>query len=289
MPTLHRDTAGVSVIIGALLLVVIVVAAASAFALFTSQKQGEIQQANLLKTRQSLEDLRIISITPTNNSTATDRWTTFNFTIASIYPEDSTIIGFFINDHQLQQCNITQYNESFNSYISRYYNLTDFTAQIYDPVSSQWKWENAVITLHGRDQITLRVNVTDNFTMPPIFLKTDIVKLNILTQYGNSFNRTFIPPNAIIKLDTESLPNGSSYYILDGSNSDQPGDGYIVKWAWTITDSAQTPSTINLEGRKTQISDPSFIFGLASDTYSVTLTVTNNYGMEGTLTTVYHF
>ena len=281
MPTLHRDTTGVSVIIGSLLLVVIVVAAASAFALFTSQKQGEVQQAELLKTRRSLEDIKILTVTPTNNSTMPDNWTILNFTIASIYPQESTLIGFSLNDYQVFLCNITQYNISMHSTSIRQYNMTDFTYRVFNSNRTWGSWMNGAITLQGREQIALSINMSEDIFNSPSFPKTDIVKLEIITQYGNSFSRTFIPPDAIIKIDVESLPDGTSYYILDGSDSDHATDSYLVKWIWTIDNGTYPPF---LYGRKAQV-NPAFV---ANTDYTITLTVIDNYGMQGKSTFTLH-
>jgi hypothetical protein len=275
MVKLSSNNNAVSAVVGALMIVVITVAAASAFAVFTSQKQAEIQKADLLKTQQSLENIKVISITPTINTTDSTKWLKFDFTIANISPEQSTVINVLINNHQLKQFNVLRYNETLHNYTTQRFNIQNFTFQTLLPTVEPL--QNGALILYEQEQITISVNISNDSFDSTTILSSDVVKLELVTKFGNSFSRVFIPPTAIIKIDTESLPNATSYYILDGSASDHPGDGYIIKWNWTVTDISNTFPNNYLHGRKAQF----IANGLPGDYYQIDLTVTDNYGMKG--------
>jgi hypothetical protein len=110
----------------------------------------------------------------------------------------------------------------------------------------------------------------------------------------NTFSKIFIPPTAIIIITTESQwdptipPSGdfTGVLILDGSLSDHPGDGYIKKWSWTITQTAG-PGIVEPQydtiGRKIRAPD----YLTDGDTYDIVLTVEDNYGMTGSITIQY--
>jgi len=127
----------------------------------------------------------------------------------------------------------------------------------------------------------------DNFTNITVdsIPQQQPITIKIKTALGNTFEKTFYPPNPVIRIQTESLPTGGDdYYILDGSLSDHPGDGYIVSWKWNVTNTSDNGNLDYLEpepvGRKAMI-DSSFINATEDYKYRVNLTVIDNFNMIG--------
>ncbi len=121
----------------------------------------------------------------------------------------------------------------------------------------------------------------------PIKLQQPIT-IKIKTALGNTFEKTFYPPNTLIRIQTESLPGGQGdYIILDGSQSDHPGDGYIVSWNWNVTNTTlPTYLTPEPAGRKVHV--PSTFINVTGDyTYQINLTVVDNYRMKGKSTFIF--
>ncbi|MDG6219403.1 MAG: hypothetical protein QCI00_08175, partial [Candidatus Thermoplasmatota archaeon] len=58
------------------------------------------------------------------------------------------------------------------------------------------------------------------------------IHIRIKTDLGNTFEKTFYPPTANMIID---LKGDTDIPYLDGSNSDNTGDAYIVSWEWNIT------------------------------------------------------
>jgi hypothetical protein len=371
------DTFGVSVIVGAIMLTLIVVTAATTYAIFVSEQQKKIQDAETVKLQRELENLTILSLeNPTYNSPILEN---ISFHITNIHTESTVITSMNINNRIIRQFTfgridgtIEEWNqisgkfqigclyangssgpssgylffdknnnllydkddivldldydgdgldasptfgdkgglraldnidEPFifqdlshnNSNYTRYSNTDDFVIQldpdndlipaVVDP-SLDGRYGSRLFrdyekrpTIFPREQVLLTINntKTDTFGVKDISEK-DAITLHIFTGLTNDFFKTFYPPNAIIKIETESLPGGTSHYILDGSASDQPGDSYIIKWEWNITNASSYTFTYPY-GRKAQV-DPGFGFG-GPHTYWVNLTVTDNFGMKG--------
>ncbi len=134
--------------------------------------------------------------------------------------------------------------------------------------------------IFAREQIILNINDAANDIINGEDIeKNDALKLMISTNLINEFEKTFYPPTSIIHLVTESQWNPNSgpsgayenFLILDGSLSDHSGDGYIVKWEWTVENSAPTSTTVF--GRK--------VVSPYNSAVRVDLEVTDNYGMKG--------
>jgi hypothetical protein len=240
---------GVSPIIATLMLTLIAVSAASSFALFVAQEQEERQEARWQQTIQELEELTILSIDPNLEN----KW--LNFSIANTHTRDSNIVGILLNN------NMWLINKTGQP--TNYSNKTLFKLEPYEEKEYE-------INLSSDEKINKSVEIGK-----PITVK-------LLTILGNTFEKTFYPPTAIIKIDIESFPpDYSNIYILDGSLSDHPGDDYIVKWEWNITNMSSPITYLYPEpfGRKAQVVNTSFF--CTSYTYWINLTVTDNYGMKG--------
>ncbi len=275
MQKLIRNTHGISNVIGALMLTLVVVSAATSFALFVSQEQQQRQEAQLKQLQIELEDLSLSSLKDLQYNETTGNFTKVNITIKNMHNDPSTINMIFINDYYVDQFKVYRTNRivenwKFNSSKGRYINQNKTGYHLFRLDS----YETATIKIENNGSIRLpkQKNITKN---TPITVK-------IYTSLTNEFEKTFYPPTAIIKIDIQSLPGVTDdYYILDGSQSDHPGDGYIIKWDWNVTNISHTPDIYNeTGGRKAQTPDPLFI--TVGYTYRVNLTVTDNYGMKAT-------
>ncbi len=270
-----RDTQGISVIIGALMLTLIVVSAATAFAIFTSQKQKDIQDSELFKTQRTLENIDILGMNQLVYTTS-GNLTSISFNIGSMHAKDSRITSLSLNGYLIAHFNLTRQNLSIEpwklNFTTGIYEKVGLGSDVYYPLNIL-AHEHVVVSINNTSWCVLRPqneNITTN----------DPIQFDISTNLVNTFSKTFIPPTAIIKIETESLPAGPSFYILDGSASDHPGEGYIIKWEWNVTNTTSPAHSTYPYGRKTQI-DPTFGFGGPGNIYWVNLTVTDNFGMNG--------
>lgn len=274
MKKLAKDPSAVSEVVGALMLVLIVVVAASSFALFISQQQ-KIQQANqLIQTEKDGESLLISSLR-TNLTTNQDYWTSLNITISSLHQGDSEIDRISINDHVLRSFHVARFNTSSSVY--EYVQL-DYLSKF---------------IINSQQTVNLNITMSDFFDPGSFNINnTNIpIKVDLFTGYSNSFDKVFYTPTPIINIDVESQWNGSTtnggpnytaFLILDGSQSDQPGDTTIVKWNWTIE--WGLGNHIEESGRKVRFDPPE-----SGKYYTIILLVENANGMVGkTSTTYYH-
>lgn len=104
MNKLFKDLRGVSPVIATLMLTLIAVTAASSFALFVSQKQEEVQDAEWQTTLSNLEDLKINGINWFNKST-------INLSIGSFHKRSSNVY-FNINNGIATNLTHTKFNIS---------------------------------------------------------------------------------------------------------------------------------------------------------------------------------
>lgn len=268
MKKLSNDGSAISEIIGALMLVLIVVIAASSFAVFISQQQKIEQDNQLIKTEQEGESLLISSIaTSTNDSIV---WASLNITISSMHQGDSDIDQISVNNHVLKSYHVSMYSTLTNSWV---FNAMDYTEKL---------------TIPAQQVIHVFITMSDFFDTG-VTINTDIpLNIHVITAYSNDFNKIFYAPTPIIIVNTESQWDGSindfrSFWILDGSQSDQPGQSTIVNWSWNVTDSNGISHL--LDGRMVRFDPPVGIHGL----YTITLVVQNSNGMVGSSRTTYTF
>ena len=284
MRTLQEDKTGVSVIIGALMLTLIVVTAAASYSIFIADKQKSIQENELYQLQRNQEDIAIINMEPIYNNS--DVLGNVSFTIGSMHTRDSAITSVSINGYLLKHFNLTRQNnekEEWKMNLSTgIYELNGTGEDVYYPLEIL-SYERVILTVNASSksqdllkQIGEEININE-----PIILE-------ISTGLINTFSQAFIPPTAIIKINTESLWNGSgggaydNYTILDGSESDAPGAGYILKWKWHIENKA-IPEYNVIFGRKAVAKFDKF-----TGYHWVNLTVTDNFGMIGK-SSLYYF
>ena len=253
------------------MLVLIVVIAASAFAVFISQQQKIAQDNQLIKDEKAGESILISSLNAIPDSN--DKyWVSLNITVSSMNKGTSEIDRVSINNHVLQFYNLTMLNTA-NNWVKIPMNYTS-------------KW-----ILQPQQVVQLNVTMSDFFGLVTISTSSPISYI-LFTAYSNEFTKVLYPPTSIISVNTEtqwdgsitnpdgSLGNYLAVLILDGSQSDQPGDTTIVKWSWSVDIGAT--NYLHQDGRKVRF-DPS----LKGVTYTITLVVENANGMIGTSMTTY--
>jgi flagellin-like protein len=261
----RRNVRGLAEIVGTLMLVLIVVAAAVAFSIFVSTYQQQVQAQETYQHDQALESVHILSIAP--NVTGSGQYRSLNFTMAAEDVNPSTITGIAINADPVI-----------------FYNVTDLELNV-TPVQlttvTLSAGTNFVLT--PGDEATVHVNFTTGLAFPLPLTSSNYVKIDLYTAYLNDFSRVFIPPSAIILVDTNVLGN-SITTILDGSQSTQPeGNATIVSWSWTVTNESAPAVHTTYLGEVAQTS-PHLFLGI----YWVDLTVTNSDGLTGVANITYN-
>ena len=281
MQQLIRNLRGVSPVIGALMLTLITITAAASFAVFVSQKQEMIQEQQWAEQQRELEKLEIISINPNYEN---DKLVNLSFTVSSRSILDSTIKLIYVNDKPLygnftlKYTSLSLENWTVDNGSYHRYSVNSSTDTEWSDVSGQYypleveSYENIEFTIENVEENVSGLNTDYN----------NPLTIEIITAKTSSFEKTFYPPSAVTIIDVESLPaTCTNYYILDGSLSDHPGDGYVVKWEWNVTNMSSPITHLYPEpfGRKAQVTNTSFI--AQSNKYWVNLTVTDNFGMKG--------
>ena len=180
---------------------------------------------------------------------------------------------------------ITVINPKYNASSNKIKNLTV-------TIESNHKYDSNISLIEINGEINSSIDESNTWYIDDysdssklINLSTEIpmekpVTIKFKTELGNTFEQTFFSPNAIIQLQTDSLPGGGvPYYILDGSQSEDPSNGYIVQWKWNIMNTSDFSKNASLFGKKTQL--PSDFTVSQSYVYWFNLTVIDNYGMKG--------
>jgi len=269
------DSRGVSVVVGAIMLTLIVVTAATSYAIFVSDQQKKIQTVETLKLQQDLENITILALEDMMYSpNSGELENNISFAITNMNSEETVITSMNINNNYIRHFNITRPDGWRENY------TMPFNGSGKRPI------------IHPREQIRLTINISNGDVVIFKNITTnDAIILHIFTSLTNDFTKTFIPPTAIIQIVTESQWNSTShnyetYLILDGSLSDHPGSGYIARWEWKITtnNSGTIEYDLNRTGRKIRA-----IFATPNLYHTITLTVTDNYGMIATDTVEYYY
>ncbi len=244
---LFEDESGLSVIVGTLLLILIVVASASALAVMVNQAQKNEMEQRSLRAAVESENLKILSLSldPPDGV----NWTNMIITVANLNTEESKIVGINVNG-----MNAANYTDGVKVY--------NFQNQFPVPPA-------------GSRQIYL--NLSSNFASPLNISKNDSIRVILFTSLTNNFERDFLPPVPLIKVDVGSEQFGSTFndvLTLDGSDSIDR-EGTIVNFQWQV---ANNSMMWNLSGQKARINN----FDLLNTTpFWVNLTVTDSNGMQG--------
>lgn len=241
-----EDESGVSVVVGILLLTMVVATSVAAFALMISDAQKKATEQKNLRDALESENLKILSL---NLNGSNGCWNNMAINVANINTDESRIIGININD---------------NSVI----NYTDGT-KLYNAQSQ--------LRVPPARSKQIYLNLTSSLTPPIGISQSDPIKIILFTSLMNEFERIFMPPVPMIKVNVGSEQIGTEFndvLILDGSDSID-SDGAIINYRWDVSN--DTGVLYSLNGQKARIN-----FNL-SDTgrFWVNLTEKDNTGMLG--------
>jgi flagellin-like protein len=227
----RKNDEAVSVIVGTLLLILITVTAAAGLAIMVSQMQkDEMNRQSHLAAVQS-ENIRIQNIGLANDRAAWNQspwnisieqswnnWSSVTFTITNLNTEDAKIIGISMNDH---------YSMIFDT-------IEDTAAagqHRYNISGSEY------LVLSGAESRKVQINFTDDFPVTQYIPAGTPIRIQVMTNLYNSFEKTFKPPNPVIvtRIETEDLGvTERDVIVLDGSQS--TADNTVVQWDWMVLD-----------------------------------------------------
>lgn len=276
---------GASEIIGALMLTLIVVAAATSFFVFLSDQQEDYQANENKKSRIENEAITVSGFSPYLNAAET-HWDLLRIDISSEWLHESTINSIQINDIEVKQ--IWSYDPT--SWDPATPSTGISVVQLADKVElGERDILNYLVFL---DQTADFYDSSDH-TIPI----TKYVKIEITTDYRNTFSESYIPPTAILNIETDvfwdaSVPGFQNMIVFDGSESEHTTeDAYIVEWKWEsrIDSDGTSPWNYNtdefgyssaddpLYGEKVRADND---FDVTGQYHEIRLTVTDNYGMQ---------
>lgn len=272
MRRMDDDEAALSEIVGALLLVVVVSSAAFGFGIFLHQQAKLTEAQRAAELERQRESLEVESVVPFASG---GQWQDLTFRVASRHLHGSTIEGLRLNGNAVRQVVLDVGGTP--------------TPVSFDPASPDF----ASIQVPARGQVSFLLDDvhlgTPFFTPPGPIPSTASLHLEVLTGLGNGFERVFEPPTAVILVDQGG--SAASGFILDGSRSTAPGEnGFLVTFEWSVVPGAGDPDqgTFLYAGR-TVLATVVCNAGECPNTppsqaYAIQLTVTDNFGMQGTAT-----
>jgi hypothetical protein len=278
----RKNTEGISVIIGALMLTVIVVSAAASFAIFSAQKQEELQKQEFSKLLRDSEQIQINRI-EVEYSTTSYNLSNCTFFLTSQHQRDTKINGVTLNEMVLKRFHIDRQGterETWN-FSRGAYRKEHSDPELHEPLQ---------ISPMERIQITIE-NIDESFD-DWFFKLKDIdnissntpIQFSVQTSLTNVFEKTFLPPIPNIEIRQEE-----NSIILDGSRSFCEDEATIIEWKWNLTNQNPTPNVylpimygkqINAHRILTD-QDGVTDFQNYNVKWNITLTVENNYGMLG--------
>lgn len=277
----RANALGLSEIVGSLMLVLIVVAAATAFSLFIASYQKQVQAEEAQAHLKALESLRVITVqtelnqSDVGNATTAGTLVDVSFNVESLDVNPTILTGLDIDNQAVRNYSVSQLNLTTGSYS---------TAQVA---------ALGVLDVGPNEQFSLIVDVSpgpgSSFYSPSFgLLSSSYVQIDLFTYLANDFRASFLPPTAIalVTLDQTISANGTPVAIplLDGMNSVQPGgNATIVSWEWNVTPSIPNGGTASGEEVEAPFTEP------PGTTYTVTLTVTDNFGLIGIDKVSYRF
>jgi len=245
---LIEDESGLSVIVGTLLLIIVVVGSVSALALMVSEAQKKEMERNSLRIAVESENLKITSLALKTDNLSDESWSTLRINVVNLNTEEARIVGININDINAE-------------------NYTDK-----DGVSYNFKNQFPIPSARS---VKIFLNLTSNFTSPLNISKDRYIKVILFTSLANNFERVFLPPVPIIKVNVESEFNATEVLTLDGSDSIDR-EGTIINYTWHSDNF--TPSYGY--GQK-------YMTNNFTSPFNVTLSVTDSNGMQGSTQWIY--
>ncbi|VVB56359.1 Uncharacterised protein [uncultured archaeon] len=256
---LIEDESGLSVVVGTLLLIIVVVGSVSALALMVNEAQKKEMERNSLRIAVESENLKITSLAPKTDNLSDENWSTIKINVVNMNTE-ARIVGININDR-----NAKNYSDGEREY--------NFQSQFPVPEGAS---RQIILNLISNYSSNSTSSLNISFTPPFNISRKDPIRVILLTSLANNFERVFLPPVPIIKVNVESeiIANMSQEVLtLDGSDSIDR-EGTIINYSWQGDNF--TPGS----GQKYRTNN-------FTRPFNVTLTVTDSNGMQGSTRWVY--
>jgi len=257
---LIEDESGLSVVVGTLLLIIVVVGSVSALALMISEAQKKEMERNSLRIAVESENLKITSLALKTDNLSDENWSTIKINIVNLNTDEARIVGININDR-----NAKNYTDGVRNYnFQNQFLLTEGASRqiIFNLISN------------SSSNSTFPLNIS--FTPPLNISRKDPIRVILFTSLANNFERVFLPPVPIIKVNVESeiIANMSQEVLtLDGSDSIDR-EGTIINYTW------QGDNFAPGSGQK-------YMTNNFSSPFNVTLSVTDSNGMQGSTRWIY--
>ncbi|MFZ3384182.1 MAG: hypothetical protein WA144_09675, partial [Candidatus Methanoperedens sp.] len=257
---LIEDESGLSVVVGTLLLIIVVVGSVSALALMVNEAQKKEMERNSLRIAVESENLKITSLAPRADNLSDENWSTITINVVNLNTEEARIVGININNR-----NAKTYTDGVREYNSQ--------SQFPVPEGAS---RQIILNLVANSSFNSTSSLNISFTPPLNISRKDPIRVILFTSLANNFERVFLPPVPIIKVNVESeiIANMSMEVLtLDGSDSIYR-EGTIINYSWQGDNF--TPGS----GQKYKTNN-------FTRPFNVTLTVTDSNGMQGSTRWVY--
>ena len=282
---LKRNLHGVSVVIGALMLTLIVVTAAASFAIFTAQKQEELQKQELAQLLRDSELLRIGGIEKLEFDSNYEAVQNITFSLSSAHTRTSTISTIkFSSDPSSTTgygyvMNFSVYRVNEN--IAEKWHLRSGGYKMYYTDDSEGV-TNESLKIEPNEYIRITIqNITKNISGLSIS-RNDPISIDVYTILTNDFSESFIPPTPNIEVINEE-----NRLRLDGSDSYCENEGSILQWKWALKNNITKISLPTMYGKKIDanriLTDDTTVQNTSTSSvpWDVRLIVIDNYGMIG--------
>ncbi len=233
MRPFRRDRRALAEIVGTLMLVVIVVAAATAFSFFVAAYQKQLQAEETLTHDKSLENLRILALSP-NASGSPPTLASLTVELASSDVNPTVVDGMSLNGYAVVNYTVVDFSGK---------NLSTTECLNGNPFLSTSA--SCVLDVPAETQVFLELNLvydSPGYSFPTnvsvTLTESDTLNFELYTSLGNVFTQSFVPPVAIAQLSFVGSVTASNP-ILDGSSSYQPAGGSgenvtIDEWRWSV-------------------------------------------------------
>ncbi|NJD53403.1 MAG: hypothetical protein FIB07_11105 [Candidatus Methanoperedens sp.] len=254
------DESGLSVVVGTLLLIIVVVGSVSALALMVNEAQKKEMERNSFRIAVESENLKITSLAPRTDNPGDENWSIIKINIVNMNTEEARIVGININDR-----NAKNYTDGVREY--------NFPGQFAVPGGAS---RQIILNLISNSSSNSTSSLNISFTSPFNISRKDPIRVILFTSLANNFERVFLPPVPIIKVNVESeiIANISREVLtLEGSDSID-SEGTIIDYSW------QGDNFAPGSGKKYRTNN-------FTRPFNVTLTVTDSNGMQGFTRWVY--
>lgn len=229
------DNNGISVIVGALMITLIVVTAATSFALFVSENQKKIQEAERLDLMRSLEnvDIQNVRLTYDDNTMIEKKaLADIEFKIANAHQSETKVAAIKVNNVFIEDFNLsredikTKEYWKFNETYGNYYKMKKIGT------SNNYTRTNEQLIFIPMERITFYIDegINDIKTNIPVIVEVETKLLNV-------FKKSITPISLTPKIDLRYYLNGTGSpkedIYLDGE-AEVSDDNFITKWEWNV-------------------------------------------------------